>query len=79
MCNNPFKKMRFYHPQPHPQPRPQPEPEAPAPQAVQTQDVDATGNEGARQRRRRGYAATRVADDRAVLTDNATGKRTTLG
>ena len=71
MCNNPFKKMRFYHPQP--------EPVAPAPQAVQTQDVDATGNEGDRQRRRRGYAATRVADDRAVLTDNTNGRRTTLG
>lgn len=72
MCNNPFKKMRFYHPQP--------EPVAPAPTAVQSQDVDTTDDKGDRQRRRRGYAATRVADDRAVLTDNATGgKRTTLG
>ena len=47
--------------------------------AVLGEDVDTTGNEGDRQRRRRGYAATRVAEDRAVLTDNTTGKRNTLG
>lgn len=69
MCSNPFKRPSSPHV----------EPVAPEPQAVQTQDVDATGNEGDRQRRRRGYAATRVADDRAVLTDNTNGKRTTLG
>ena len=71
MCNNPFKRMRFFPPQPV----------APAPTAVQSQDVDTTDSSRDRQRRRRGYAATRVADDRAVLTDNATGtgKRTTLG
>ena len=69
MCSNPFKKPSS----------PSVEPVAPAPQAVQTQDVAAPGNEGDRQRRRRGYAATRVADDRAVLTDNTNGKRTTLG
>lgn len=69
MCSNPFKKPSS----------PSVKPVAPAPQAVQTQDVDATVNEGDRQRRRRGYAATRVADDRAVLTDNTNGKRTTLG
>lgn len=75
MCNNPFKKMGLYHPLPKPQLV------APAPTAVQSQDVDTTDDKGDRQRRRRGYAATRVADDRAVLTDNATGtgKRATLG
>ena len=71
MCGNPFKSPSAR--------APKIAQVAPAPQAVQTQDVDATGNEGDRQRRRRGYAATRVADDRAVLTDNTNGKRTTLG
>lgn len=71
MCSNPFKKPSVPHPQSAPV--------APAPQAVQTQDVDVTDNKSDRQRRRRGYAATRVADDRAVLTDNTNGKRTTLG
>ena len=69
MCGNPFKS---------PDP-PKVEKVAPAPTPVASQDVDTTGNDGDKQRRRRGYAATRVADDRAVLTDNATGKRTTLG
>jgi len=69
MCGNPFKSSSA----------PKIEQVAPAPTAVQTQDVDTTGNDGDKQRRRRGYAATRVADDRAVLTDNATGKRNTLG
>lgn len=69
MCGNPFKSPDA----------PKIEKVAPAPTAVQTQEVDTTVNDGDKQRRRRGYAATRVADDRAVLTDNATGKRNTLG
>lgn len=52
---------------------------APTPTAVQGTEMDATSNSNDRERRRRGYAATRVAEDRAVLTDNATGRRTTLG
>jgi hypothetical protein len=68
MCGNPFKS---------PDP-PKVTPTPPPPTAVQTQDVDATRNNAADEKRKRGYAATRVADDRNVLTDNK-GKRTTLG
>lgn len=57
----------------------------PTPQAV-VNPTDAgaanerTAQENAKQRKRRGYSATRVADDRNVLTDNAQdGKKSTLG
>jgi hypothetical protein len=66
MCGNPFKSPDT------------PTPAPPPPTAVQTKDVDATRNNAADEKRKRGYAATRVADDRNVLTDNS-GKRTTLG
>lgn len=69
MCSNLFKSPST----------PKVEQVAPAPTAVQAQEVERTVNDNDKQRRRRGFAATRVADDRAVLTDNATGKRTTLG
>ena len=68
MCGNPLKS---------PDP-PKVTPTPPPPTAVQTQDVDATRNTAADEKRKRGYAATRVADDRNVLTDS-NGKRTTLG
>lgn len=74
MCNNPFRSPSYSAPKVE-------KVADPMPTAVNTQDVDTTDDKGDRQRRRRGYAATRVADDRAVLTDNATGtgKRATLG
>ena len=53
---------------------------APAPQAVTGAETDAMADRAAeeaeRQRKRRGYNATRVAEDRGVLTDNAQGKQT---
>ena len=67
MCGNPFKSPSA----------PKIEQVAPAPTAVQSQEVDTTGSDVDKQRKKRGYAATRVAEDRNVLTDS--GKRTTLG
>ena len=57
---------------------------APAPTPVSETDTAAMSDraraEAERQRRRRGYNSTRVADDRAVLTDAAQGgARQTLG
>ena len=57
---------------------------APAPQSVSSAETEAISDRSAaeaeRQRRKRGYAATRVADDRNVLTDAAqSGTRQTLG
>ena len=53
---------------------------APAPQAVTGAETDAMSDRAAaeaeKQRRRRGYNSTRVAEDRAVLTDTAQGKQT---
>lgn len=53
---------------------------APAPQAVTPTDANAIGDrvtaEAEKQRKKRGYAATRVADDRDVLTDSAQGRQT---
>lgn len=55
----------------------------PTPQVINPTDTgtseERANAENEKQRKRRGYAATRVSDDRAVLTDNATGKRATLG
>ncbi len=67
MCGNPFKSPSAQ----------KIEQVAPAPTAVQSQEVDTTGSDMDKQRKKRGYAATRVAEDRNVLTDS--GKRTTLG
>ena len=67
MCGNPFKSPSA----------PKIEQVAPAPTAVQSQEVDTTGSDVDKQRKKRGYAATRVAEDRNVLTDS--GKRTTVG
>ena len=71
MCGNPFKspsapKIEQVAPAP-----------TPAPTPVASQDVDTVTDDAAKQKRRKGYAATRVAEDRNVLTDS--GKRTTLG
>lgn len=57
---------------------------APAPQAMSGAETDAMNDRSAaeaeRQRKKRGYAATRVADDREVLTDAAqSGTKQTLG
>ena len=56
---------------------------APAPQAVTGAETDAMSDRSAaeaeRQRKRRGYNATRVAEDRGVLTDTAQGTKQTLG
>ena len=57
----------------------------PAPTVVTPTDVGSADErvaaENEKQRRKRGYAATRVAADRSVLTDNAQGAsgRQTLG
>ena len=56
----------------------------PAPTVVTPTDTGSaearTAAENDKQRRKRGYAATRVANDRSVLTDNSTaGGRSTLG
>lgn len=67
MCGNPFKSPSA----------PKVEQVAPAPTPVASQDVDTVTDDAAKQKRRKGYAATRVAEDRSVLTDS--GKRTTLG
>ena len=50
---------------------------APAPQAVTSAESDdRAAADAERQRKKRGYAATRVAEDRNVLTDTAAGKQT---
>lgn len=67
MCGNPFKSPSA----------PKVEQVAPPPTAVQSQEVETAGSDVDKQRKKRGYAATRVAEDRNVLTDS--GKRTTLG
>lgn len=68
MCSNLFSS-----------PKPKVEKVAPAPQAVSQTDTAAINDraeaEAEKQRRKRGYAATR-ADDRTVLTDAAQGKQT---
>jgi len=66
MCANLFKT-----------PKPQIEKVAPAPQAVTSAETDdRAAADAERQRKKRGYAATRVAEDRNVLTDTAAGKQT---
>ena len=57
---------------------------APAPQAVSQGETSAMSDrasaEAEKMRKRRGYNATRAANDRAVLTDAAqSGSRQTLG
>ena len=57
---------------------------APAPTAITPTDAgaqeDRISAEAEKQRKKRGYASTRIADDRAVLTDAAqSGGRQTLG
>ena len=66
MCANLFKT-----------PKPQIEKVAPSPQAVTSAETDdRAAADAERQRKKRGYAATRVAEDRNVLTDTAAGKQT---
>jgi hypothetical protein len=57
---------------------------APAPTAITPTDTgsqaDRMAAEAEKQRKKRGYASTRVADDRSVLTDTAQGgAKQTLG
>jgi len=64
--------------------KPKVEQVAPAPTAVSETDTAAMDDrakaEAEKLRKRRGYASTRIADDRAVLTDAAQGgTRQTLG
>lgn len=64
--------------------KPKVEKVAPAPTAITPTDTgaqeDRIATEAEKQRKKRGYAATRIADDHAVLTDNArAGGRQTLG
>ena len=76
MCSNLFKSPKVE--------TPKVEKVAPAPTPVTPTDTGAMNDrvaaEAEKQRKKRGYAATRVAEDRAVLTDNAqAGGRQTLG
>lgn len=83
MCGNPFKKPKVETP------KVQTPPETAQVEAVKVPDptpVQVTEVAGAaaadeakkKQRNRRGYAATRIAEDRSVLTDS-TGSNNTLG
>ena len=76
MCANLFKKPKVT--------TPKVEQVAPAPQAVSQNESAAMSDRAAAEaeklRKRRGYNSTRVAEDRAVLTDAAqSGNRQTLG
>lgn len=80
MCGNPFKRPDVEVPKPTTPPTtPQvetvkvPDPTPTKMPESQTAEVETKK----KQRDRRGYAATRLSDDRAVLTDAT--KRTTLG
>lgn len=73
MCGNPFKSSS-----------PSVQKVDPAPQAVSTTDTAAADERAAaeaeKNRKKRGYAATRIAADRGVLTDTAqSGSKSTLG
>jgi len=64
--------------------KPKVEQVAPAPTPMSDTDTGAMDDrikaEAEKQRKRRGYASTRIVDDRAVLTDAAqSGTRQTLG
>ena len=76
MCANLFSKPKVTSPKV--------EKVAPAPQAVSSNESaamsDRAAAEAERLRKRRGFGSTRVAEDRAVLTDAAqSGNRQTLG
>ena len=66
-------------------PKPKTEKVAPAPQAISPTETGAIDEriaaETEKNRKKRGYAATRIVDDRNVLTDTAqnTAGRQTLG
>lgn len=80
MCGNPFKKPDVEAPKPSTPPvSAQVEAvKVPDPTPTQVTDLgkDATADVEKKQKKRRGYAATRAAEDRAVLTDTAGGKDT---
>jgi len=76
MCANLFSKPKVTSPTV--------EKVAPAPQAVSQSESaainDRASAEAEKMRKRRGYNSTRIANDRAVLTDTAQGgNRQTLG
>lgn len=85
MCGNPFKS---HTPDPvvieKPVEKKVEKVPDPTPTVVTPTDTgsanDRMAEESQKQRRKKGYAATRVAEDRSVLTDAASaGKRNTLG
>ena len=84
MCSNPFKKPKVETPkvQTPPATAHVEAVKVPDPTPVQVTEVAgaAAADEVAKkkQRNRRGYAATRIAEDRSVLTDS-TGSNNTLG
>ena len=84
MCGNPFKKPKVETPkvQTPPATAHVEAVKVPDPTPVQVTEVAgaAAADEAAKkkQRNRRGYAATRIAEDRSVLTDS-TGSNNTLG
>ena len=81
MCGNPFKSPKVEKPKVETPPATA-QVEAvkvPDPTPVQMTDVggDVANKDKKKQRNRRGYAATRIAEDRSVLTDSTTNN--TLG
>ncbi len=82
MCGNPFKRPKVETPKPSTLPvQAQVETvKVPDPTPTQVTDLgkDATADIDKKQKKRRGYAATRAAEDRTVLTD-ATASKDTLG
>lgn len=82
MCGNPFKKPKVKTPkvQTPPATAQVEAVKVPDPTPVQVTEVARSADEATKkkQRNRRGYAATRIAEDRSVLTDS-TGSNDTLG
>ena len=78
MCGNPFKSPKVKTVEVEKVADPAPTAITPTDTGVGQERVDA---ESERQRKKRGYAATRIAPDRSVLTDAAQGAagRQTLG
>ena len=80
MCGNPFKSPKVEKPKVETPPATAQVEAVKVPDPTPVQMTDVGGDNAAngtkkKQRSRRGFAATRIADDRSVLTDN-TGNNT---
>lgn len=84
MCSNPFKKPKVETPKVQTPPATAKVEAVKVPDPTPVQVTEVAGAAAAdeatkkKQRNRRGYAATRIAEDRSVLTDS-TGSNNTLG